>query len=198
MGRYASQAGENKSFPRAEMFGAGEYRHFTESGVFTVPEGVTALRVTCRGGDGLLKAEAYSVSFFAGGTAACMGISATGGGISRVFRYSNAVSQFPLDDAEKKFIEEFCRAAGRGSGGIVTIQGGSCSHATGHLSVSCLSPRAPVLPLVLSSAPVPFGVTGGYAQGYRRVEPGQPVAVVVSQASVSVPEGCGASVYIEW
>ena len=138
-----------------------------------------------------------SVSFFAGGTAACMGISATGGGISRDFRYGSAAFQFP-GDAEKKFIEEFCRAAGRGSGGIVTIQGGSCSHATGHISVPCLSARAPVLPLVLSSAPVPFGATGGYAQGYRCVEPGQSVAVVVSQVSVSVPEGCGASVYIEW
>lgn len=91
--------------PITGIFGTGKSRFFFNTETFTVPDGITALRIRCFGGGG----ESGFDQAQAGGTASCLGISATGGSAGNV-----------SSGTEEKVRPE----GGMGTGGELNYKGG--------------------------------------------------------------------------
>ena len=168
---------------------------FKTSGTWTVPDGVTSLRVTCMGGCGSEAKKNYgssNVIAYGGGSASCLNITANAGE-NAVLQYNNVKYYFGGQ-------------GGMGSGGIINGRGGnggngamlSKDSSSNSLSITELpkpgnpgTNRAPAGgpgKLIYGSGtqggePINSyggGGGGGYAMGYVTVRPGQSVPYTVN------------------
>ena len=166
---------------------------FKTSGTWTVPDGVTSLRVTCMGGCGS-EAKKINSRFIAygGGSASCLNITANAG--ENVLLQDNNVKNY------------FGGQGGMGSGGIINGRGGNggngamLSKDSSSTSLSSTELPKPGNPgtnrapaggpgkLIYKSETQSEGPTktygggggGGYAMGYVTVRPGQDVPYTVN------------------